>query len=32
VFWECIAVPDIRMQAERVARVVADSVSGLAPA
>jgi uncharacterized NAD(P)/FAD-binding protein YdhS len=23
VFWECVAVPDIRMQAERVARVVA---------
>lgn len=27
VFWECVAVPDIRMQAERVARVVATSAA-----
>jgi len=31
VFWECVAVPDIRMQAERVARVVAASTEAAMP-
>ncbi len=31
VFWECVAVPDIRMQAERVARMVAASAVNAPP-